>query len=394
MNNLITTKNLIGKQITELPIEEKILWLAWNRFPDCKELFQEIKQEMFVTKELGEIYQMIKTGNMSYETGAIEKVIYTLMQYGILDAEEIYIPLIVPQLKKSLLNRWKWVRGQELMNRAYNSLKEGEDVSHILDEFKKIEANFTRKQSTLKDHFEDIAEDHERGTVKGLPTGIAYIDQTTQQLKKGHFWVIAAATNTGKTTLTLQIARNVLAQGAKVDFISLEMSARQLLERLTWLEASKERIKFERAISRLIDLPLTVTENLRTVEDLRAHIDSSEADLIILDYIQLVRGGKSYFDEATLTSNMLQEMAIKKMIPIIALSQVTKESAKAGPSIHMDFKNSGAIAESADVAIEIYRQRDNEAELAEAHLTLKKNRHGRIGDCEVTFDNTRGYFIF
>ena len=376
--------------------EQKIIWLSWYRHEDCRELFELVKKEMFPTSELGDVYELLKTKKLSFSESELDKVMIVLSGYGILDSCDTWMPIFPENLRDALIDDWRTSNGSRILAKAHNELSSGGDYLGTLRELEKIEDVHKKKQSTLKDHFEDIANDYMSGTTKGIPTGIEGVDEVTERLKKGHFWVIAAATNTGKTTLTLQIARSALMHGARVDFVSLEMSARQLLERITWLEASMSRTSFEKAIGKLIDLPLTVTESIRTVDEIKAHIENSEADLIVLDYIQLVRGGKSYFDEATLASNMLQEMAIKKMIPIIALSQVTKESTKAGPSMNMDFKNSGAIAESADVAIEIYRDREGASmeEISDAILAIKKNRHGRISNCQIQFDNKRGYFVY
>lgn len=374
--------------------EQQILWLSWFRYPDCKELFETITGDHFHTDELGKIYEMIRTRQMSYNNDELEKVLYTLDKVGVLSAPDIYIPIFPEKLKEALVEEWKKTKGNQLLNKAHEALTRGGDYRKVLKEFDKLETEHKKIQSTLKDHFEAIAEDYLTGKTKGIPTGIEGIDAITQQLKKGHWWVIAAATSFGKTTLTLQIAKHVLFQGGKVDFISLEMSARQLLERITWIEAAQRGIRFEKAISRLIDLPLTVTENLRKVDDIRAHLEQSNADLVIVDYIQLIRGGKDYYDEATMASNMFQEMAIKKMIPIITLSQVTKESYKSGMNHDIDLKGSGAIGESADVVMEIYRHKDNEPDISEVNLFVKKNRHGQTATCKVSFDRKKGIFVY
>lgn len=367
--------------------------MSFFRHNECKQLFETISGDQFTTKDLGEIYDLIKSGKLNYTEDQIEKINQIFSTYGIYSVDFNW-PIVPEKLREALIREWKLARGEEIINRAYKSLKSGGSCKAILSEIEKVEAEHIKRQSSLKDHLDAIAKEYLEGKTKGFPTGIPDVDKATDQLQKGHFWVIAASTNSGKTTLTLQIVRNALSFGAKVDFITLEMSAEQLLKRMSWLEASMKKIKFPNAIENLIDLPLVVTENLRKIDEIRAHIESSDADLIVIDYVQLIRGGKDYYDEATQASNMLQEMAIKKMIPIIGLSQVTKESYKAGKSFSMDFKGSGAIAESADVAIELYRERENQVEIADVDLLIKKNRHGPIGETKISFDTKRGYFIY
>ncbi|MFH1327383.1 MAG: DnaB-like helicase C-terminal domain-containing protein [Candidatus Bathyarchaeota archaeon] len=376
--------------------EQQIIWLSWYRNSECCELFEQISPEMFHTEEAAEAYRQIKIG-LDYHPKKLDKLLYLLDKIGILALEDTWLPIRIDYLKEALIDEWKQAKGNAVLNKAHEALNQGGDYKHALKEFDDIETKHEKSQSRLADHFEEIANDYANETTKGFPTGISELDRVTKQFQDGHFWVIAGATNMGKTTLTLQMVKRAILAKKKVEFISLEMSAKQLLERITWLHATENKIKFEQAIGELIDLPFTVTENIRTVDKLRSHLENTEAEIVVVDYIQLVRGGKSYYDEATATSNLLQEMAIKKMIPIIGLSQVTKESYKGGAKNIMDFKGSGAIAESADVAIEIYREiGENAPPIVDVKLLLKKNRHGPAGGNikGVQFDNKRGYFVF
>jgi replicative DNA helicase len=379
--------------------EQEILWLSWYRYSDCKEqgLFEKITPEMSYTEDLKRAYTIIRDSKMDFGAKDLDMLLSLLAPTGILDLENTWLPVRVEWLKNLLIEEWKQVKGNAVLSKAHEALNQGGDYRKELKEFDDIETKHEKKQSMLKDHFEEIANDFVLGKTKGISTGIKKLDEYTERLKKGHFWVLAGSTNTGKTTLALQIIKKSLLEGKRVEIVSLEMSSRQLLERITWLHATEKGIKFEKAIGELIDLPLIVTENIRTIEKLRAHLENTEAEIVVLDYIQLVRGGSSYYDEATATSNLLQEMAISKMIPIIGLSQVTKEAHKGGITGVMDFKGSGAIAESADVALEIYREKmtDNRPEIEDVKLLLKKNRHGQVGQIEgVRFDNKRGYFLF
>lgn len=349
---------------------------------------------MFPLREYSQVYSAIRDKKIDYSPTELDKLLYNLYEIGVLEMDAGWLPIFPEKLKKSLIAEWKQTKGNETVNKIYKALNAGEDYRGFLKDFDVIETKHSKLQSQLKDYFEEIANDYANGKTKGESTGIERLDKYTECLKNGHFWIIAAATNMGKTTLALQIAKRILKRGKRVEFISLEMSARQLLERITWLHATENKIKFERAISDLIDMPFVVTENLRTVETIRAHLENTEADLVVLDYIQLVRGGTSYFDEATMTANLLQEMAIKKMIPVIGISQVTKESYKGGKNFKMDFKGSGAIAESADVALEIYRNPEDTG-IVDVDLLLKKNRYGKTGKIDgIQFDTERGYFIY
>lgn len=374
--------------------EQQIIWLSWYNYDDCKELFEAIKPDMFHTANLSNLYKTIRDSKMDFSPTALDSISNELVECGIQDRDS-WVPIRVENFRTALIEEWIKAKGNDVLSLAHKELNSGGDYRAALKEFDKIDTEHMKKQTTLADYFDEISEEHAMGKTKGLPTGIPGLDKYTQQLKKGHFWVIAASTNTGKTTMALQIAKKSLLAGHKVDIVTLEMSAKQLLERIAWLHATEAKVTFERAIIQLVDVKLTITENIRTVDSLRAHLETSEAELVVVDYIQLVRGDGSYYENATGASNMLQEMAIKRMIPIIGLSQVTKESYKAGASHMMDFKGSGAIAESADVAMEIYRDRDNEAEIADVKLFLKKNRHGQTGEIKgVSFDTKSGCFRY
>ena len=377
--------------------EQEILWLLFNRSDLATEIFATIKPDMFYTPEHGRIYSKFYTQDFGIDDSDFEWI------WPIQNSGTQWIPWIPKVMKERLRSEFRENGVGGVFDGALAKIREGREYRNDLDRLAEIEDSFEHGQKTIADLRDKLKQDYieeqaNPGSTKGFKTGCAKIDEATDRLKKGHLWVIAGYTSFGKTTLAMQFAREAIKGGAKVDFISLEMSAEQLFRKMAWLEAcgmGNPRQYYREGLDAIATLPLTITEKARDIKTIEAHIKSnpSKADIFIVDYIQLVGGGDTFFESATLVSNLLQGLAITQDVHILALSQITKESAKTGGSFVMDFKNSGAIGESADVAIEINRQKDNESVLATTVLFIKKNRHGKTGKIDCEFDTDNGYFI-
>jgi replicative DNA helicase len=125
--------------------------------------------------------------------------------------------------------------------------------------------------------------------------------------------------------------------------------------------------------------------------------------VFVIDFLQLVTvlGSKSEYETTTQSILELQKAAQQFGVPIIVLSQVSNESAKAGDQQVMGFKGSGAIAAAADLAIELVSGEDNVTELRQKmndglpvliKWHIKKNRHGRVGSIPMDFTGKHGIF--
>ena len=189
---------------------------------------------------------------------------------------------------------------------------------------------------------------HKKSRFLGVPTGFMDFDHLTSGLQPGNLIIIAARPSMGKTTLVLNIAQNVaLEQKRPVAVFSLEMPSQDIAMRML---ATESRIDFGRlrtgnfsedqwgplieGANRLTEAPILINDNRGlTVQSLRAEGrrlkgEHSNLALIIVDYLQLLRGTGRYHareQEISEISRALKILAWELNVPIIACSQLSRE---------------------------------------------------------------------
>jgi len=186
-----------------------------------------------------------------------------------------------------------------------------------------------------------------RQIVHGVPTNYSRLDAVTQGLQPGELIILAARPAVGKTSFALNIARNaaVLAERRVVIF-SLEMSKQALVQRLICSEAKVDAYlistgqadahAFERiagAMDRLSQANIWIDDTpALPIGELRARARRMKAqqgvDLVVVDYLQLMRGGRqdSRVQEVSEISSGLKTIAKELSVPVLALSQLSRES--------------------------------------------------------------------
>ena len=246
--------------------------------------------------------------------------------------------------------------------------------------------------------------------VTGVPTNFSRLDALTQGLQPGELIILAARPAVGKTSFALNIARNaaVLAHKPVVVF-SLEMSRQALVQRLICSEAhvdaymlrtgQADQIAYQniaKAMDRLThaDLWIDDTPGL-PINSLRARArrmkSQHKIELIVIDYLQLMQGGRrnSRVQEVSDISSGLKAIAKELEVPVLALSQLSRESERREnkrPQLS-DLRDSGSIEQDADVVLFLYREgmHNREIDRAKTELIVAKNRNGPVDDLDLVF---------
>lgn len=279
----------------------------------------------------------------------------------------------------------------------------------------------------LKSSVTSIIEDIRHGDLGKLKLGFPKLDSMLGGLGPGTIHILAARPGMGKTALALNMAMNVAANQKTVVIFSLEMTNDELGKRLLSSAMSKpvrdiansstlsesDRNEMDQALAKLRDYPMYFYDrpNIEpgTMKGLIQQLMSTgrKPSLIFVDYIQLINAkglpGRSRNDEVAAISRNFKLLAKELEIPIICLSQLSRESAKRTdhtPQIS-DLRDSGAIEQDADTIMFVDRpgyhpQKDNNTPdgqdhsqpavdsngntIAEqAYIYLAKNRHGPVG---------------
>lgn len=259
----------------------------------------------------------------------------------------------------------------------------------------------------------------------GIPTGFAAVDEFTGGLKKGEMFVLAARPSIGKTTLGLNVIRNVALHPTKpraVAFFSLEMTEQQIARRLLCTEAQVSESSFwnHSFLDSDLDKLARVAEKIEqakiwidptgglSIAELRAKarrlVSQHKVELIVIDYLQLMTADdrvESRQQEVAKISGGIKKLAKDLNVPVLVLAQLNREvdknsSPNARPKL-AHLRESGAIEQDADIVTFLHRNRDDTKNAAatsvEAEWIIEKNRNGRTGVVKLLFYPARMEFV-
>lgn len=236
----------------------------------------------------------------------------------------------------------------------------------------------------------------------GVPSGYVEIDKVLGGFQETEMIILAARPSVGKTALALNMAVNAGVRGKKVALVSLEMSAAQLGMRLLSMQSgvnsqhlkmgniSEEELKrLTVAAGELSTLAVTIddTAGMRLIEmrsKMRRLKRESGLDMIIIDYLQLMQGGRAENRQQEISeiSRGLKGLARELKVPVMALSQLSRsvEMRAEKKPLLSDLRESGALEQDADIVMFLYREEyyNREETGAEniAEVIIAKNRNG------------------
>jgi len=310
---------------------------------------------------------------------------------------------------------------------AYQDTDDVEEVVDRAEEIifgvseKRVDRDLRPIRNVLEDYYDRIEYLHQhQGEVIGIPTGLADLDKLLGGLQRSDMVVMAGRPGMGKTSLALSIALQAARRWQKrVAIFSLEMSDEQLVQRLvsaeTGIDSQRLRLgnikadewsTFYQAIRLLSetsvfldDTPAISALELRT-KARRLHAEHG-LDLLIVDYLQLMRGGtrnENRQQEISFISRSIKALARELNIPILALSQLSRqvESRHDKRPMLSDLRESGSIEQDADVVLFIYRDDvyNPDTEFPNiAEIIVGKHRSGPTGIFSVYFKKHLAQFV-
>lgn len=277
-------------------------------------------------------------------------------------------------------------------------------------------------KETLRDTFDTMYERFQNHiTITGVPTGFEALDEITSGLQPTNLIIIGARPSMGKTAFALSIAINVALNRDKpgvAAVFSLEMSREELCKRVlcsvaqvNGMDVNKGNLKDQdwqritRAINRLDDAPLYIDDQSgTTVLEMKAKLRRLQKrvglDLVVIDYLQLIRGSgrtENRVNEISEISRQLKGLAKELRVPIVALSQVSRgvEARQDKRPTLADLRESGAIEQDADVVAFIYRdeyynKQTEDTDVAE--VIIAKQRNGPVDTVKLSFVKRFGCF--
>ena len=272
------------------------------------------------------------------------------------------------------------------------------------------------------------------GGLLGLPSGVSVLDRQLHGFQAPSFIIVAGSTSMGKTSFALTVAHTAAKAGHLVGFISLEMSAKEIGERLLSFETgfSVKQIRsglpqaeldgdpwdaLLAARSRLDELPVLIEDGSGLTPDRIGAIGrrwvQQGLKLLVIDYIGLVKPPQTLarfgpVAQVTHISAALKGLAKTLNVPVVALAQLSRANRARENKRPMlsDLRDSGALEQDADVVIFLHRpdyylERERpDPESAQfdawrdqldkvrgrAEVIVAKNRHGSLAVHDVRFE--------
>lgn len=385
-----------------------------------KKIFESI-MEMYLNNENIDIYTVssnLEKKNVLEYVGGAYGVAKLVENVGSCNSIEYHAKIIAQTHIRRELIKLTSASNDDAYNEAI-------DIADVINDLERKIANITDLTSGTKRNavklieivpsvVKQIEESQLRGDgISGVETGFSSIDKVTHGWHNSDMIIIGGRPAMGKTALVVSFAENMAKLGKKVLMCSLEMSREQLCMRLMSMNSginhedlisgnmTIEKWKIlEDAIAKFKDMGIYIDDESGINEisfknKVKRYKKEHNIDIVIVDYLQLMNSSKDFGSKTNNVghvSTSIKTIAKEFNVPIIVLSQLSREAAKRQggdmkPTL-TDLRDSGNIEQDADVVGFIHRPQyygipiteDGEPTEGLGQFLIEKNRHGR---CEI-----------
>ncbi|ABC65124.1 replicative DNA helicase [Aster yellows witches'-broom phytoplasma AYWB] len=336
-----------------------------------------------------------------------------------------HIGTYIDLIKETALKREIIETVTSLAQKGYENI----DVQEYLDLSEEKIFNLTKNKKTnellkLKILLKEIKEKNilakSHKDLVGLSTGYENLNNITLGFKPEEFIILAARPSMGKSTFMLNLALRIAnpkhnSHSPHIAIFSLEMSNEQLAMRMLSTQSKiqhkkiqlgntnrEEKFLLEISMEKMHDLNIyfddSATVNILDIKAKCRKLKSqNKLDIIMIDYLQLIRKTNKHNrqEEVAEISQNLKQIARELKIPVIALSQLSRDVEKREDKrpILADLRDSGSIEQDADIVMFLYREgyyeKDKKPDSSgHTQVIIAKNRQGSIGirEFKLNFD--------
>ena len=371
--------------------------------PDCVgEVLLSLSDRDFLEPSYRLVYQAIRK---LYNAGKVTDPLSVNDALGV-ESRQLLIDCI--NLTPTSANVMEWVkilRRRALQFRLAalgDRLSDAVDLDEALGVVDEINSAACQKQgvkiTTMKQAYEEFCTRHgEEQKPPYLTWGFQKVDDAVY-VEPGDMIVMGGYPSAGKTALALQFCKHI-AKTKRVGYFYLENNDRKLFDRLvsstTFVSFSriKKHEMQECDFSTIAAMRVSLTEpqlelvdaSAMTVADIRSTALSMHYDLVVVDYLQKIRGDRSRrnmsdFERVTQISSDLQELGRELKVTVLALSQLSRpETIKQGEMVAptmSSLRQSGQLEQDADVVFLVYR---TDSQTQERRFKIAKNKEGESG---------------
>ncbi|MBQ9840711.1 MAG: replicative DNA helicase [Erysipelotrichaceae bacterium] len=330
---------------------------------------------------------------------------------------EYYISLVQ---NKAILRR--------LIESAQEISEEGMDLSNdiedVLDLAEQKILNVTRSRRTtdfrtgkqvVQVVLKELENLQQNRGLTGIPTNFERLDYMTNGFQRGDLIILAARPSMGKTAFALNLGLNAATIFDKtVAIFSLEMPSEQLVKRMLSSKGAVQGSKLKNGYLDNRDWN-NLYDAAQELQQAKIFLDDSSTirmsdifskcrklksehglDIVIIDYLQLISGGKkteSRQQEVSEISRNLKQLARELEVPVIALSQLSRKTEQRPGEdkrpILSDLRESGSIEQDADLVMFLHSAdyyKKEKPEIRSMQVIVAKHRNGAVGDVDLTFE--------
>lgn len=374
--------------------------------------------------ELSLLIANINKNNLMKEAGNVEYISSLVSQAGLFANIDSYIKEIADksQLRKvrSVLNN---------LNTEIDKTDADADAllekveQEILSATRDVQSkDFRTSKEVINSAIDDIEQRSTSKGLTGIPSEYPSLDKITSGFQDGDLIIVAARPSMGKTAFALNLAVNA-AKNKNVAIFSLEMPSEQLFKRILGFTSFVDGYKIINPSMMSKDDFNKIYAAEDKIKNLKIFVDDSPGlklaelmwkarklnknvgiDLIIIDYLQLLTvanvSSNNRQIEVALISRTLKQIARELKIPVIALSQLSRDVEKRENKRPMmsDLRESGAIEQDADIIAFLYRdayyhpEKNEDKKHQQTDIIIAKHRNGAIGKVQLTFNPNLGLF--
>lgn len=373
--------------------------------PKYLPLVSQIKPEDFEDKFLGDVFREL----------TLEKNLPTIANdLQVAPETLVKISSLADRFPEFSVKTYGYFIFERAKNKKLKELASAEKID--VNALQEINAKsfLEEKPQNESDAFLKMVEDIYSGRPDYLtiPTGFFCIDNQIGGFRKSEAIFIGGRPASGKTTFGINTAYNMAKGKKKVLFCSLEMSARELHERLVKSITQINRYKGapQQDIEKIIKTSKAIKERLplhiydksgMTIEDIFAKALSEKPDVIFIDHLAILKSAqrfRSRYEEVSYLSAKIKQLARERDVPVICLCQLNRalESREIKAPTLSDIRDSGSVEQDGDIIGFIYRPEyhlmQNEPDDEGKHIEWEEKLRAVKGKAQfIIAKNRRGY---
>ncbi len=418
--------------------------LFWSK-DSLQKACEEVQKELFYLDSHAKLFEVIKDLYESKQPVEIDTVVSELVNRNLLSqiggveylneiTDSVATGANIEYYINKVYEKYTLRRMIEVATQIVTKASDPEsDVSNTIDEAERNILNITKLRRTtsfrsIQEVLSKTQEDLEmlaknKGKLTGLTTGLGDLDALTEGLHPTQLIVIAARPAVGKTAFALNVGMAAAKTTKKnIAIFSLEMPAEQLISRMisslgqidnkklqTGRMENEDWRRVNEAISQLADTNIyfhdagSVTPAEIKAKCRRLATQGEGLGLVIIDYLQLIDSSSRYSgsrqQEVSEISRNLKTMALELEVPVIALSQLSRnvEKREDKKPVLSDLRESGAIEQDADIVAALHNPKADETTNDEVpipiELIILKHRNGPCKTIDLLFKKQTSTFL-